>query len=209
MCNDNKETLEAKKVEFYAANVNAWLATKFEHDRSLLTLSAGGIGLLISFLPNVIGSAESLVIYSLALLAFIACLGTLLWIFRRNAKHLEDVAMGTATSDPTLSRLDSIAITSFILGVLFSSIIGISSAVRSYQEKESIVSKKESPLVNKDVTLESVCGISSFNPDSWVALSVDGISRMNPTNISTSTPSKPSPTPIAPIPAQNSSTDKK
>jgi hypothetical protein len=39
---------DQKEVEYYAAQVNAWLNTKFEHDKSLLTLSAGGLGLLIS-----------------------------------------------------------------------------------------------------------------------------------------------------------------
>ncbi|PKF49010.1 hypothetical protein AT251_22010 [Enterovibrio nigricans] len=45
----NKE----KEVEFYAATVGAWLNTKFELDKSLLTLSTGAIGLLVTLLTTV------------------------------------------------------------------------------------------------------------------------------------------------------------
>ena len=45
--NSPDETTRLKEVEFYAANVGAWLNTSLEHDKSILTLSAGGIGLLV------------------------------------------------------------------------------------------------------------------------------------------------------------------
>ena len=125
---------DQKFVEFYAANVTAWLNTKFEHDKSLLTLSAGGIGLLITLLTTTgVKSIESLVLYIVALVAFISCLGTLLWIFRRNARHLEGVIQGSETSDSLLVVLDTVALASFLLGVLLSAIIGVSTAVHSYQ----------------------------------------------------------------------------
>jgi len=128
---------DPKSVEFYAANVNAWLNTKFEHDKSLLTLSAGGIGLLITLLTTTgVKSIESLVLYIVALMAFISCLGALLWIFRRNAKHLEGVVQGRETSDPLLATLDTAALATFLLGVLLSALIGISTAANSYQEKD-------------------------------------------------------------------------
>ena len=44
---------EQKKIEFYAASVAAWYESSLEHDKSLLTLSAGGIGLLITLLTTV------------------------------------------------------------------------------------------------------------------------------------------------------------
>jgi hypothetical protein len=43
----------AKEVEYFAAIANAWVNTRVEHDKSLLTLSAGGIGLLITLLSTV------------------------------------------------------------------------------------------------------------------------------------------------------------
>lgn len=44
------EIEDQKRVEFYSAGLAAWYATRLEHDKSLLTLSAGGIGLLMT--PN-------------------------------------------------------------------------------------------------------------------------------------------------------------
>ena len=38
-------TEEMKGVELYASTVNAWYLTKLEKDRTLITLSAGAIGL--------------------------------------------------------------------------------------------------------------------------------------------------------------------
>lgn len=48
-----EEIDDQKRVEYYAASVNAWFNTSLEHDKSLFTLSAGGIGLLITLLTTV------------------------------------------------------------------------------------------------------------------------------------------------------------
>lgn len=42
------EFREKKELEFYKAGISAWYTTAFERDKSLLTLSAGGIGLLMT-----------------------------------------------------------------------------------------------------------------------------------------------------------------
>jgi len=186
---------DQKAVEYYAAQVNAWFNTKFEHDKSLLTLSAGGIGLLITLLSTTgVKSVESLILYVLALLAFIVCLGTLLWIFRRNASHLEDVAQGKASSDPVLMLLDNIAISSFLLGVVFSSIVGISTAVNSYQEKEHKMAEDKTNTTQQTALRESVNGVNNMAPTGVAKLSVEGISRMSPAN---SAPT-PATTPVTP-----------
>jgi len=40
--------LEGKNIAHYAAILNAWIRTKMERDKVLITLSAGGVGLLIT-----------------------------------------------------------------------------------------------------------------------------------------------------------------
>ncbi len=133
MSDSDRQIDEMKDVEFYAANLNAWFNTRFEHDKSLLTLSTAAIGFLITFISaKQIPSIEVLILYLLALVCFIVCLGALLWIFRRNAKHLEDVVSDSAVGDPLLNVLDRIAVGSFMLGVILSSIIGVSMAIHSY-----------------------------------------------------------------------------
>lgn len=47
------EIEQQKSVEFYAAGINAWYNTSLEHDKSIFSLSAGGIGLLITLLTTV------------------------------------------------------------------------------------------------------------------------------------------------------------
>lgn len=172
---------DPKAVEYYAAQVNAWFNTRFEHDKSLLTLSAGGIGLLITLLSTTgVKSVGALVFYVLALLAFIVCLSTLLWIFRRNAKHLEDVVNEKASSDPFLARLDNVAIWSFLFGVLFSSIVSISTAFNSYQEKESKMAEDKAKTTQKTIALDSVNGFVNMAPFGVAKASVDGHSKMAP-----------------------------
>lgn len=176
---------DPKSVEFYAANVNAWLNTKFEHDKSLLALSAGGIGLLITLLTTTgVKSIESLVLYIAALMAFISCLGALLWIFRRNARHLEGVVQGSETSDPLLVILDTVALAAFLLGVLLSALIGISTAVHSYQEKERKMAEEKSQTPQHTALRESVNGVANMAPSNVgiAKLSVEGISKLSPTN---------------------------
>lgn len=183
---------DSKDVAYYSAQVNAWLSTQFEHDKSLLTLSAGGIGLLITLLSTIgIRSVETLILYGLALLSFCICLGTLLWIFRRNAKHLEDVVANKAENDPILAVLDNVAISTFLLGVIFSSVIGVSTAVTSYQERNSQMAKNDSleEKIQKVISgqtqiQESLNGINKMAPGMGrEQCSVDGISKMNPSNL--------------------------
>ncbi len=66
---------EKKEVAFYTAGVTAWYNTSLEHDKSLFTLSAGGIGLLITLIRTVgVPSAETLILYIAAMISFLICL---------------------------------------------------------------------------------------------------------------------------------------
>lgn len=123
---------QEKEVEFYSAAVNAWFGTRLEHDRSLLVLATGGIGLLITLLSTIgARSCVEVMLYSGALLSFLICLASILWIFKRNATHLEEIIQNKVERDPVLRRLDIAALASFFAGVALSSIIGILAAVQS------------------------------------------------------------------------------
>ena len=168
---------DQKEVEYYAAQVNAWLNTKFEHDKSLLTLSAGGLGLLITLVSTIgIKSIESLIVYIIALMAFVICLGTLLWIFKRNAKHLEDVVNGKVDGDSLLVILDNVAIASFLIGVLFSSVIGIFTAFYSYNEKEDVLADDKKKL-ELSFACESLNHVARIAPQKKVDIPVQSIAK--------------------------------
>lgn len=158
-----------KRVEYYAASVNAWFNTSLEHDKSLLALSAGGIGLLLTLLTTVgLSSAEALVLYIGAITSFVVALVSILVIFRHNRTHIEDILSGNPTSNgPLLTKLDATALWAFAIGVLFTAIIGIAAAIHSYSTKEINMSN------------ENVKRTTGFAMDSF-----DGASRLqSPTNL--------------------------
>lgn len=105
----------------------------------------------------------------------------MLWVFSRNAKHLEDVVNNKAENDQLLNILDRTAIYASLLGVLFSSIVGISTAVNSYMKKEHEMTDKKT-VSHTAIAYNSVGGISNMKPSSTEELSVEGISNMRPSN---------------------------
>lgn len=162
MQDTQQEISSLKEVEFYSASVNAWINTKFEHDKSLLTLSAGAIGLLITLISAIgVKSIELLIIYIIALLCFLICLVALLFTFKRNATHLEDVIQHNSSDDRLLTILDRVTVSSFLLGVLLSSIIGISTAIHSYTDKVSTMTDKPKALT-RTIVHDSINGITSM-----------------------------------------------
>lgn len=149
---------EGKEVEFYAAKANAWFNTKLEYDKSLLVLSAGAIGLLITLLTT--GGVKTVTLFFLfgvAIFSFLVCLGAVLAIFIRNAKHLESLIAGKNENDPLLGLLDSMSIFSFVLGVVLAAIIGMATAANQVFTTEAIMSDK------KDTTQSNVPLRESFN----------------------------------------------
>ena len=118
------EQNELKEIEFYSANVNAWINSSFELDRNLLTLSAGGVALLLTLLTTFgVSSSEALVLYIVAMLSFLTCLISVLIVFNKNKSHIEQVLQRNIAIDTTLVFIDKLAIYSFGIGVLLSTII--------------------------------------------------------------------------------------
>jgi len=198
-----------KDVEYYAAMVAAWFGTRIELDKSLLTLSAGGIGLLIT-LVTVVGveSSEGLLLFILALAAFICCIAAVLAIFKRNSKHIEEVAHQNKSNDPLLGVLDTVAIVSFLAGVVFSAIIGIAVALTSLETK-----RIHTPMTTKTVSgfaNDSVNGLLNMKPaQSDLSRSFNNAANMAPSaqQSATQTPARPvaaesvQASPPAPVPS--------
>jgi hypothetical protein len=156
---------DEKEVEYYAAKANAWFNTKLEYDKSLLVLSAGAIGLLATLLTTVgVNSFALLFVFFAAIISFVVCLVAVLAIFSRNAKHLEDLIAGKKANDPVLGVLDSLTISSFIIGIILASIIGLASATTEVLKKEVIVTKEKETNQNKVPIRESFNGASNIAP---------------------------------------------
>jgi hypothetical protein len=177
-----EEIDDQKRVEYYAASINAWFNTSLEHDKSLFTLSAGGIGLLITLLTTVgPSSAEALVLYIGAILSFVISLIAVLAVFKRNRTHIEEILSGKGvTTDPLLTKLDSTALFAFGIGVLFTAIIGISAAVNSYSTKEKSMSNENTNKTQQVQIKESFSGATNLQPATEVTKSFNGASGLQP-----------------------------
>ena len=151
---------DSKATEFYSQGVAAWFNTALERDKSLLTLSVAGVGVLVSMTQIAVDSIGSLLLYAGALLAFIFCLFFVLIIFKQNKKHIQDVFNGQATEDPLLEFLDSGAIFSFLIAILLCVTLGIYSAVAAYNDKESKMTKEKA----KDASLSIEKCVIANNP---------------------------------------------
>jgi hypothetical protein len=169
---DDDDTIKAKRIEHFAASIAAWYDTRMEHDRSLLTLSAAGIGLLVTLMTTVgISSVWSLLLYVGALAAFLVCVVVVLLIFKKNADHIEVVVKHDAGSDPGLRILDIVAIYSFFLGILLSVTIGILTGIESYQSAGVTMTNNTKSTTTTTTTTttsvlanDSVLGAAKLNP---------------------------------------------
>lgn len=117
---------ENKEVAYYAATVDAWLQSKFEKDKQLLTLSVAAIGLLVT-LATTVGSNSFYVaiVFLIAISCFLVCLFSVLKIFDENTIYLEKIVSKQEITQDKLIVLDNRANNSFILGIVFLILTGI------------------------------------------------------------------------------------
>ena len=178
MTESQKEPAGEKESAWYAAALDAWYDTRLEHDKSLLTLSAGGIGLLITIESTVgIPSLTALIFSSLAIFAFIVCLVAVLLIFNGNSGHLEEVVHGDKKYSSRLAFLDRLAIWAFLTGVILSCLVGFAGAVHSVETKAfNMADGKKTTTFAAD----SVNGIHKMKPSDKISKSFNGVVNMAP-----------------------------
>jgi hypothetical protein len=169
-------------VEFYAATVNAWYATTLEHDKSLFVLAGGGIGIMISLLTTVgFDSYWVLALFLLAIFSFLNCLAYLLRIFEGNRAYLEAIiAASHQGADANLQRWDKIAKNSFLVGVIFSTIVALAVAAlkipAKQMESKQVTSDNQAPS-DRGIALDSVQGAARLQP---MGKSFQGAANMAP-----------------------------
>lgn len=168
---------DQKEIEYYAANVNAWFNTKLERDKSLLVLSAGAIGLLVTLLTTVgVNSIELLFVFAASMVSFVICIVIVLAIFSRNAKYLEELVAGKVRDDQILSFLDNLSIIVFIIGVLLAVIIGLATATNGVIAKGANMSDKS----GSNVTFDSINGARNLAPQGIEKRSFNGAQNLIP-----------------------------
>ena len=139
---ENKENQE-KEIAFYSASLQAWFTTRIERDKSLLTLSAGGIGLLITLLSTVgANSVCILLLYISALVFFLLCIISVLSILWRNAEYLTKVIKKEKDQDILLGFLDCFASITFLIGVILSTLLAVSIGASMLKVKKEVKMSK-------------------------------------------------------------------
>ena len=125
-----------KELIYYEQLVRAWIDTRFEFDRQLIWLSAGGLGFVLSLMASkkISGTLEEL-ISIVAALFFLVSVVTMTLVFRMNAEYIrnlvrEDESSGTGCWKLVLKVGDLLAVGSFFMGILFASLLSLIILVR-------------------------------------------------------------------------------
>ena len=175
-----EELNQEKSLAFYSASVNAYYTTKFEYDKSLSSLSAGGVGLLFTLLTTVgVDSAASLVLYMAAMVCLLACIVSVLVIFNENAKLIVNMVSSDNVNNSKINFLDKLSKYSFGLAAIFIVLISAGVAIDSL-----IVKKEENKMsINIKGIRNSVDGAQLLKPNQnqqTEQKSVSGVEALKP-----------------------------
>src|SRR5687768_11864406 len=103
------EELKGKNVAHYSVLLNAYIQTKMEHDKTLVTASLGGIGIMLSVLSFAGLTAWWEISFFIGAFAgFIITILSALRIFKHNATHLENEIRGNVKQQLSLENLDKV-----------------------------------------------------------------------------------------------------
>ena len=147
---DIDEKQVAYQVAYYAALVQGWIGTKMEKDKSLLTLSSFGIGLIGTILTTVgVNSLFEIIVYGLIILCFLVTIISSIIVFDKNANVLKEEIdvlckkSDKVTSTKLLKCLDKIMFWSFISGLIIFLCIGILSSYSKLNKGDRTNESKE------------------------------------------------------------------
>ena len=163
--------LEGKNIAHYSVLLNSWINTKMERDKALITLSAAGIGLLVTILiARGVNHSYYLLLFAGAFGGFIVTIFSSLRIYELNSQHIESNIRGSSDKDPRLEQYDKRSKYSFAIGVVFSILIAGLSAFDQIETKEdsTMGDKKNSQSISSQTSIKkkSLDGLSNLRPES-------------------------------------------
>ncbi len=117
--------------------VEAWVTTRMDRDRTIITLSAAGIGLLITILTTVGPSDRwQLWLYAASALGFGVAILASLRVLERNSEAIEH-AIGARSEPPKLVHLDHASRWGFAFGVTAFVAIAVLTALTTASHRET------------------------------------------------------------------------
>lgn len=127
---DEQEKKGQKDIAFYASCVQAWINTRMEVDKSILTLSTGGIGLLVTLLISIgIDTVLELIVYIAAIVFFLITISINLYVFERNSEYLEKVIENE--NPKSLKGYDTLKKYTFIFALILALLIGFNAGLKN------------------------------------------------------------------------------
>jgi hypothetical protein len=121
--------LEGKNISHYSVLLQAWIDTRMERDKTLVTLSAAGIGLLVTILTTVgVPYLWVTILYAFSFIGFLVTIWTSLQIYQRNSVHIENELRGKSEKDHMLETFDRLSLKAFLTASIFAISIGLVSA---------------------------------------------------------------------------------
>jgi hypothetical protein len=184
MCTDDTFR-QSQNLEHYKAILSAWVATRLEKDRAILTLSSAAIGLLVTLLAKFgVQSKSEFLLYVLGILVFIVSASLIVLIFHYNSVHLERVARDKEQSSPMLQILDKSAAVLFVIGLIILFCIDLLSAANSYSNSKREVSMHEKKVVlPSQYRTDSFDGIANLKPIAQSQQPVSGANAASANNV--------------------------
>lgn len=109
-----------RSVAYYGALVTAWIETRMERDKQILTLSSLGLGGLIALEQTGLNDVWSFGFWIAAGLVFIVTILLALVILSLNAKHISALVRDTTSTDHErcLLFLDIVLMMFFFIGIV-------------------------------------------------------------------------------------------
>lgn len=112
--------LEGKNVAHYTVLLDHWIQTRMEHDRTIIALSSGAIGLLVTILtttqPHKIWI---MLLYCGAFVSFSLCIWLPLTTHKLNTRYIESCLRQKTPKSTTLEQFDKSSSFFFFVGVAF------------------------------------------------------------------------------------------
>ena len=180
-----RRELEGKNIAYYSVLLQAWIGTRMERDKTLVTLSAAGIGLLVTILTAVgVKHSWQLVLFAGAFFGFLVAIWSSLVIYQLNSEHIEQAIHGSSERDPRLKKYDRTSLWAFLTGATLTIFVGLSSAINYLTAQGDSQMAKEQKGQGQNpqrVPLrESLDEIGKMAPQGTMKKSLDGITGLKP-----------------------------
>lgn len=93
-----------KNVAFYQTMLGAFIESRNEFDKQLLTISVAALGFILNFHEKMISSKLSLLLFALAALLYLIAITGLLAILTLNAKYIEKELKSDSTAANEITK---------------------------------------------------------------------------------------------------------